>query len=157
VATRTCWVITISDRAAADPALDRSGPAVAALLEEAGLHVLGRKVVPDETDQISEQLRALEGDLIVTTGGTGVAPRDVTPDATRAVIDYEVPGLGEEMRRAGREQTVNALLSRGLAGVRGRTLILNLPGSLNGATQSLAAVQPALGHALELLAGEKPH
>jgi molybdenum cofactor synthesis domain-containing protein len=150
-------VITVSDRCAAGEAEDRSGPAVAAMLEEAGIEVTGRHVIPDESDEIRALLREAGSDLVVTTGGTGLGPRDVTPQATALELDYEVPGLGEEMRRAGLASTPLSMLSRGLAGVRGRTLLLNLPGSARGATESLAAVLPALGHALELLQGRTAH
>jgi molybdenum cofactor synthesis domain-containing protein len=150
-------VITVSDRCAAGEAEDRSGPAVAAMLEEAGIEVTGRHVIPDESDEIRALLREAGSDLVVTTGGTGLGPRDVTPQATALELDYEVPGLGEEMRRAGLASTPLSMLSRGLAGVRGRTLLLNLPGSARGATESLAAVLPARGHALELLQGRTGH
>ncbi|HEY8681455.1 MAG TPA: MogA/MoaB family molybdenum cofactor biosynthesis protein [Candidatus Dormibacteraeota bacterium] len=150
-------MITISDRCAAGEAEDRSGPAVAKLLEAAGFEVIGRQVIPDELDEIRALLREAGGNLVVTTGGTGLAPRDVTPQATALEIDFPVPGLAEEMRRAGIASTPMAALSRGLAGVRGRTLILNLPGSEKGATESLAAVLPALGHAVQQLAGKTGH
>ena len=150
-------MITVSDRCAAGEAEDRSGPAVAELLEAAGFEVIGRQVIPDEIDEIRAALHEAGADLVVTTGGTGLAARDVTPQATLGEIDYEVPGLAEEMRRAGRESTPMAILSRGVAGVRGRSLIVNLPGSERGATESLAAVLPALGHALQLLAGRTAH
>ena len=157
MATRNAWVITVSDRCAAGEAEDRSGPAVASQLEAAGFTVVGREVVADEADRIAVLIRSATADLVVTTGGTGLAARDVTPQATAAVVDYEVPGLGEEMRRAGLASTPASLLSRGIAGVRDRTLVLNLPGSVRGATESLTAVLPALGHALDLLQGETAH
>jgi len=150
-------VITVSDRGAAGEAEDTSGPAVATLLESAGFEVIGRQVIPDEIDEIRALLREAGGDLVVTTGGTGLSPRDVTPQATALEIDFEVPGLAEEMRRVGMASTPMAALSRGLAGVRGRTLILNLPGSQRGATESLSAVLPTLRHAVEQLAGRKSH
>ena len=150
-------MITISDRGAAGEAEDTSGPAVASLLEAAGFEVIGRQVIPDELDEIRALLREAGGDLVVTTGGTGLAPRDVTPQATAMEIDFPVPGLAEEMRRAGIASTPMAALSRGLAGVRGRTLILNLPGSERGATESLAAVLPALRHAVQQLANRTEH
>jgi molybdenum cofactor synthesis domain-containing protein len=138
---------------------DESGPAVAEILGEAGFEVTGVEVVPDERQRIAAFLLAgCEGhDLLVTTGGTGLAARDVTPEATRDVIAYEVPGLGELMRAAGLASTPLAALSRSLAGVRQRTLILNLPGSVGGARESLGAVLPALGHAVKLLRGETEH
>ena len=147
-------MITISDRGAAGEAEDTSGPAVAKLLEAAGFEIIRRQVIPDDVDEIRALLREAGGNLVVTTGGTGLAARDVTPQATAMEIDYPVPGLAEEMRRAGMTSTPMAALSRGVAGVRGRTLILNLPGSERGATESLSAVLPALGHAVQQLTGE---
>ena len=153
----TAWVITVSDRCSAGEAEDRSGPAVAALLVGAGFEVTGLHLIPDEVDEIRALLREASGNLVVTTGGTGLAPRDVTPQATALEIDFEVPGLAEEMRRIGVASTPMAALSRGIAGVKGRTLILNLPGSERGATESLAAVLPVLAHALQQLAGQTSH
>jgi molybdopterin adenylyltransferase len=152
-------VITVSDRCSAGQSEDRSGPAVAALLQEAGFEVVAREVIPDDIDRIRELLRAARADLVVTTGGTGLAPRDLTPQATRLELDYEVPGLAEEMRRAGLASTPTALLSRSLAGVMGGRLVLNLPGSPRGATESLSAVLPVLPHAIALLGGQpgRPH
>ena len=155
--TPTAWVITISDRCSAGEAEDRSGPAVAALLEGAGFDVTGRHLIPDEVDEIRALLREADSNLVVTTGGTGLALRDVTPQATALEIDFEVPGLAEEMRRVGVASTPMAVLSRGIAGVKGRTLILNLPGSERGATESLAAVLPVIGHAVQQLAGQTSH
>ncbi len=149
--------MTVSDRCAAGEAEDRSGPAVARRLREAGIEVIGSQIVPDEVGEIRAALREAGGDLVVTTGGTGLAPRDVTPQATALELDYQVPGLSETMRRAGAASTPMAVLSRGIAGVRGRCLVLNLPGSERGATESLDAVLPALGHALEQLAGRTGH
>jgi len=149
--------VTVSDRCSAGEAEDRSGPAVARRLQEAGMDVIGSQIVPDEVDKIRAALREAVGDLVVTTGGTGLAPRDVTPQATALELDYQVPGLSETMRRAGAASTPMAILSRGIAGVRGRCLVLNLPGSERGATESLDAVLPALGHALEQLAGRTGH
>jgi len=154
------WVITVSDRCSRGEAEDRSGPAVAQLLEGAGIAVAGRALVPDDERQIAAAIQeavAAGAAFVVTTGGTGLAPRDVTPQATAPLLDYEVPGLAEHMRRAGSGKTPNALLSRGLAGVRGRSLVLNLPGSVAGATESLGAVLPALDHAVRLLAGDAGH
>lgn len=150
-------MITVSDRCAAGEAQDRSGPAVARLLEEAGYEVSGRHVLPDEVEEIRTLLRNASAQLVVTTGGTGLAARDVTPQATATELDYQVPGIAEEMRRAGVASTPMAVLSRGLAGVRGNTLVVNLPGSERGATESLAAVLPAIGHALEQLRGNTSH
>jgi molybdenum cofactor synthesis domain-containing protein len=138
---------------------DESGPAVRGLLQRAGFEVSEVAVLPDDQEQISGFLReaGLAHALVVTTGGTGLGPRDVTPEATRAVIDYEVPGLAELMRAAGIRKTPLAALSRSLAGVSGRTLVLNLPGSVKGATESLEAVVPVLGHAVQLLQGRPVH
>lgn len=152
-------VLTVSDRAAAGQLHDESGPAVRRLLEEAGFEVSAIKVLPDVHDLIAKFLAtaAVHHQLVVTTGGTGLGPRDVTPEATRSVLDYEVPGLAELMRAAGARKTPLAALSRSLAGVRGRALIVNLPGSVRGATESLAAIVPVLGHAVQLLSGDTAH
>jgi len=131
---------------------------VAARLEELGFSV-ERAMVPDDVDRIRAALvdAAQRHRLIITTGGTGLTPRDVTPQATLGVLDYEVPGLAEAMRAEGRLHTPLAALSRGVAGVRGRSLIVNLPGSPRGATESLEAIVPVLSHALETLAGPFDH
>ena len=139
---------------------DTSGPALVRLLTQAGFEVSGPELVPDSTERIGAAIIAAAGSgaaLIVTTGGTGLAARDVTPQATAALIDYEVPGIAEEMRRAGTASTPLAALSRAMAGVRGRTLIINVPGSLKGATESLEAVIPVLGHAVKLMGGDTTH
>jgi molybdenum cofactor synthesis domain-containing protein len=117
-------------------------------------------VVPDDTEQIVDAIETAitrGADVVVTTGGTGLGPRDVTPQATALLIEYEVPGIAEEMRRAGLASTPMAALSRSLAGVRGQALIINVPGSLKGATESLEAVMPMLGHAVKLLHGDTAH
>lgn len=153
-------VITISDRASAGQMEDQSGPALIRLLTAAQFEVSGPEVVPDLKQRISDAIVAAAGggaDIVITTGGTGLGPRDVTPQATSAVIEFEVPGLGEAMRRAGAATTPMAALSRGIAGVRGRTLIVNVPGSVKGATESLVAVMPMLGHAVRLLHGQTSH
>jgi len=153
-------VVTVSDGVASGARDDASGRAVAAELEGSGFRVTRREVVPDERHVIEEILRALADSgpgLVVTTGGTGLGPRDVTPEATRSVIEREAPGLAEEMRAAGRATTPFAALSRGVAGSLGATLILNLPGSERGAVESLSAILPVLPHALELLAGHTAH
>jgi molybdenum cofactor synthesis domain-containing protein len=151
-------VITASDGAAAGVRADESGEQVAERLAALGFSV-ERRVVPDDRAAIEQAL--LDGaatcTVVVTTGGTGLTPRDVTPQVTQAVIDYEVPGLAEAMRAAGRAKTPMADLSRGVVGVRGRTLIVNLPGSPKGAVESIEAIEPVLGHAIETLAGPYDH
>jgi molybdopterin adenylyltransferase len=157
--TMQAAVITVSDGVARGVREDASGAAVRGLLEGAGFEVVRTEVVPDERTAIEKLLRALadEVPLVVTTGGTGLGPRDVTPEATRAVIEREAPGLAEEMRAAGRGSTPFAALSRGVAGSRGSSLILNLPGSERGARESLSAVLPTLSHAVQLLSGHTVH
>lgn len=156
----TAAVFTISDSRFAGQGIDRSGPAVAKRLEYAGFDVTSVEILPDNREGIIEALMDAVSDgvgLVVTTGGTGLGARDFTPQATSAILDYEVPGLAEQMRRAGFEKTPYALLSRGVTGVRQGSLILNLPGSTDGALQSLEAVLDAIPHAITLLRGEKPH
>jgi molybdenum cofactor synthesis domain-containing protein len=157
-ATRSALVVTASDRSAAGTRADTSGELVAARLVELGFRV-ERRVVEDEAWAIEAALvdGAAAHPLVVTTGGTGLTPRDVTPQATASVVDYEVPGLAEAMRAEGRRSTPYAALSRGIAGVRGRTLIVNLPGSPKGAMESLEVVIGVLDHALETLAGPFDH
>ena len=151
-------VLTVSDGVAAGLREDASGAAVAARLSELGFHV-ERAVVPDEVDAIGSAIRggAEAHRLVVSTGGTGLTPRDVTPQATAAVLDYEVPGIAEAMRADGRRSTPFAALSRGVVGVLGRALVVNLPGSPKGALESLEVVVPLLDHALETLAGPFDH
>ena len=154
-------VLTISDSVSAGTRTDRSGPAVRERLEQLGWQVSVLEVVPDETATISARLTTLadRGQVaaIFTTGGTGLAARDVTPEATRAVIDREIPGLPELMRARGRESTPLAALSRALAGTRGQVLIVNLPGSPKGAIESLDAIVEVVPHVLELLRGHTEH
>jgi molybdopterin adenylyltransferase len=157
---RRAHVITVSDGVSAGTRSDVSGLALVEMLKQSDFHVSAPEVVPDKQERICDAIVAavLEGaDLVVTTGGTGLGPRDVTPQATSMLIDYEVPGLGELMRRAGAAKSPNAVLSRGLAGVRGQSLILNVPGSPKGAVESLEAVMPVLEHAMHLLHGHTKH
>ena len=156
---RTAIVLTASDRCFAGTQTDLSGPAVARILSEAGATVLEMVVVPDELDRMAAALReaASRAALVVTTGGTGLAPRDVTPEATLAVCTRLAPGLAELIRQEGARHTPFAALGRGVAGVCGSSLILNLPGSPQGAESSLKAVLSLLPHALDLLAGHTAH
>jgi molybdopterin adenylyltransferase len=154
-------VITVSDRCAAGETLDTAGPAVASLLNQAlQARIAWIKTVPDEIEQIAQALTDFADrrvDLIVTTGGTGISPRDVTPEATRKVIDRELPGLAEAMRAASAMRTPNALLSRAVAGMIRQTLIVNVPGSLTAAVENLSAILPVLPHAVKMLRGESAH
>ena len=155
----TAAVITVSDSCSRGERQDRSGPAVAQLLEKLKFHVAVREVVPDDAIKIQNLLICLarEVRLIVTTGGTGIAARDVTPEATRAVCDRLIDGVSERMRAEGTKKKPLAALSRGLCGVRGKTLILNVPGSPGGAVESLAAVADLIPHAIDLLSGKTEH
>ncbi len=154
-------VVTVSDGVHAGEREDASGDVLETLLREDGFDA-ERRIVPDETGAIESVLRELSDDgvlLVLTTGGTGFAPRDVTPEATRAFIEREAPGLAEAIRTDAIARTPHALLSRGVAGLRGSTLVVNLPGSPGGCRDGFAVVRPALRHGLELAAGDKatPH
>ena len=154
-------VLTISDTSFAGAREDRSGPAVATRLAELGFEIGLRQVLPDEPELIADCLRTLaDGDLadaIFTTGGTGITERDHTPEATRAVLERELPGLGELMRAEGLKSTRRAVLSRAVAGTRGRTFVANLPGSPKGAVESLNAIVDLVPHIVELLKGRTEH
>lgn len=156
----TVGILTVSDRSSRGEREDLSGPAIREALVEGlaeEITVASYEIVPDERAAIEEALRQwadqLGIDLILTTGGTGLAPRDVTPEATLAVIDKQVPGLAEAMRAASMAKTAHAMISRAVAGVRGQSLIINLPGSPRAVREALAVVMPAIPHAVDLLHG----
>ncbi len=154
-------VLTVSDRCTAGKMIDTAGPAIASLLgEKLCAHIAWSLTIPDEMDRISDTLKDLTDrrvDLILTTGGTGISARDVTPEATRKVIDRELPGLAEAMRASSALHTPNALLSRAVAGIRRETLIVNLPGSQTAAVENLSAILAAIPHAVKMLRGEQAH
>ncbi len=157
--TPTAAVVTVSDSCARGERVDLSGPAVAEFLQKSGYDVIERQILPDDSIKIKNLLihLAQQVRLIVTTGGTGIAPRDLTPDATTAVCSRLIDGVAERMRSEGIRKTPFAALSRGVCGVRGEALILNLPGSPAGAIESLQAVVELIPHALNLLRGETEH
>ena len=156
---RTAIVLTASDRCFAGTQQDRSGPAVVAVLEATGVRILAALVAPDDLAVLTNRLReaSVRAALVLTTGGTGLSARDNTPEATLAVCQRLVPGLAELIRQRGSEETPYAALGRGVCGVAGQSLIVNLPGSPAGATSSLRAILPLLPHALDLLAGQTEH
>jgi len=151
-------VITISDRGSRGERKDTSGPEIVAMLQQIGIEIVGQSIIPDEKELIRQSLiewcDGEKADLILTTGGTGVSPRDVTPDATREIIEREIPGMAEEMRRRSAAITPRAMISRAIAGIRGQTLIINLPGSPKGAVENLSVVLPALTHTIEKIKGD---
>ncbi len=155
----TAAVVTVSDSCSRGERADLSGPAVVEALTKLGCRVVHTQIVQDDSMQIQNALVhfALEVPFIVTTGGTGIAPRDVTPEATEAICDRLIDGVSERMRLEGAKKTTFAALSRGVCGVRDKTLILNLPGSPTGAVESLDAVADLIPHALNLLAGKTEH
>jgi molybdenum cofactor synthesis domain-containing protein len=154
----TAGVITLSDKGSRGERVDLSGPEVTRMLKEIGIETTCYEVVPDEADVIEAKLIEFVDDrrldLVVTTGGTGVSPRDVTPDATLKVIDREIPGMAEAMRRESMLKTPHAMISRAVAGIRKTTLIINLPGSPKGVRENLAVILPALKHAIEKIKGD---
>ena len=153
-------ILIASDRSYNKSREDATGPALEKRLEELGFQISHNMIAPDEENQIYELLKRWvdsDGiDLIITSGGTGVAPRDVTPEATLKVIDKRVPGIEEVMRGESLKHTPNAMLSRSVAGIAGSSLIINLPGNPRGALENLNSVVPALGHALDLIKGKRP-
>jgi molybdopterin adenylyltransferase len=157
--TFTAAVLTVSDSCWRGESEDLSGPAVAAALKKSGFRIVATRFIPDERVQIQNTLLdlATQARFIATTGGTGIAPRDVTPEATRGVCDRLIDGIAETMRREGSRKTSFAALSRAVCGVRGKALILNLPGSPRGAVESLSAVIGLIPHALNLLDGKTEH
>ena len=148
-------ILTLSDRASRGERADASGPALADLIHAQSWSVVEQAILPDEESAIRAALTAWADsgrfDIILTTGGTGFAPRDVTPEATRAIIQRDAPGLAEVMRAESLKKTPHAMLSRAIAGIRGRTLVINLPGSPKGATENLETILPVLSHAVQLL------
>ena len=154
----TAGVITLSDKGSRGERVDLSGPEVTRMLQEIGIETTGSEVVPDAADVIEKKLIEFVDDrkldLVITTGGTGVSPRDVTPEATLRVIDREIPGMAEAMRRESMLKTPHAMISRALAGIRKTTLIINLPGSPRGVRENLAVILPALKHAIEKIKGD---
>ncbi len=154
-----CGVVTISDKGSRGEREDLSGKEVIRILEECTFSIEDYRIIPDEKDIIKSTLLEYADergiDLVVTTGGTGVSPRDVTPDATAEVIEREIPGIGEAMRRESMKKTPHAMVSRAIAGIRGESLIINLPGSPKAARENLTVVLPTLKHTIEKIKGDQ--
>ena len=151
-------IITVSDKSSRGEREDEGGKVIREIVLANGAAVGGYAVVPDERDEIAAQIRAMADerafDVVFTTGGTGLSPRDVTPEATLSVLDYQVPGLAEAMRAESFKKTPAGILSRAVAGVRGRTLVVNLPGSPKGVRECLEVIMPAIPHAVSVMRGE---
>lgn len=153
----TCGILTVSDKGSRGERQDTSGPALQKILTEQGFTVAAYEIVPDQEEAIGKTIcrwvDEMAIDLVVSTGGTGVSPTDVTPEATRPLLDKEIPGVGEAMRQASLAKTANAMLSRGIAGIRKESLVINLPGSEKAARENIAAVLPTLAHAIYKIKG----
>jgi molybdenum cofactor synthesis domain-containing protein len=156
---RQAVILTISDRGYRGERTDTSGPLIREILQKVGFTIVQLDILPDDQRLIEERLRYLADesclDLLVTTGGTGLSPQDVTPEATLAIIHRQIPGMAEAMRAASLKKTPHAMLSRAVAGIRGQCLIVNLPGSAKGAQENLEAVLPAIEHALDKIQGDQ--
>jgi len=148
-------ILTLSDKGSKGERDDASGPAIEKIIKKINASIISYDVIPDDLGRIKRKLISLskKAELILTTGGTGVSPRDVTPDATREVINYEIPGIAEAMRMKGLKKTPFAMISRAVAGVRGKTLIINLPGSPRAVKENLSVILPILSHTIEKLHG----
>ena len=152
-----CSIITVSDKGYSGERIDETGKVLEDILRKMGFDILHYRIVPDEEKMIEEAVKeasdSLNCDIVLTNGGTGLSPRDITPDVTKKLLDYEIPGISEAMRFAGYKNTVRAILSRAVSGVRGKSIIINLPGSPRGAIESLEAIIDALPHAVEKVHG----
>jgi len=155
----TCYIITVSDKGAEGKREDITGEEIARFLKKYGFRIIGKEIVPDDAHKIKNAIlngADLRGcNIVITNGGTGLSPRDLTPDVTKQLLDYEIPGIPEVIRIKGYEKTHRAVLSRGVCGVRGKTIVLNLPGSPGGAIESLEVVIDILEHAIEKLLGSE--
>lgn len=151
-------VLTLSDRGYRGERADKSGPVIADFMKSMGAEIVAKDILPDDAEMIAERLKyyadELKLDLVLTTGGTGFSPRDVTPEATKLVIDRDAPGIAEAMRHESLKVTPHAMLSRAVSGIRGKTLIINLPGSPKACFECLEVIKPALTHSIELLRGQ---